>query len=225
MPVVVIAVDLTPLVRRLTSALDDRSRTLIGVTGAPGTGKTSLVLALQRAVLDAGVPPGRVAHVPMDGFHLDDAELDRLGRRRRKGAPDTFDAWGYVNLLSRIRRHDAAETVYAPTFDHAQQVSRAGSVAIAPEVSLVLSEGNYLLHDVAPWDRVVDLMDEVWFCALDDAVRTDRLVARRVELGQSVEEARAWATGSDELNAQLVQAQAGRAELIVVDGQIRTGPG
>lgn len=215
------AEDLAPLVRRLTPSLNQRERTLVGVTGAPGTGKTSLVLALRDALLDAGVPAARIAHVPMDGFHLDDAELQRLGRRSVKGAPDTFDAWGYVNLLRRLRHHDPAETVYAPSFDHAQQVSRAGSVAVAPDVALVLSEGNYLLHDASPWDQVAGLLDEVWFCALDDAVRVARLVARRVGLGQSAEQARAWATGSDEHNAQLVAPQAHRADLIVVDGRIR----
>ncbi len=221
MPVVSSTANLAPLIRQLQACLDHRARTLIGVTGPPGTGKSSLVLALRAALLEAGVPASAVAHVPMDGFHLDDTELERLGRRASKGAPDTFDAWGYVNLLLRLRRHDPAEVVYAPDFDHAQQVSRAGSVAVHPDVALVLTEGNYLLFDASPWDQVAGLLDRVWFCALDDTVRVARLVARRVGLGQSEAEARAWATGSDERNARLVTPSAGRADLVVVDGQIQ----
>src|SRR5579884_2593077 len=60
-------------------------RVLLGITGPPGAGKSTLADAVVAAVGDAA------ALVPLDGFHLPQAELVRLGRRDRMGAPDTFD--------------------------------------------------------------------------------------------------------------------------------------
>lgn len=79
------------------------------MTGAPGAGKSTLTAAVVSALAHAAVL------VPMDGFHLANAELERLGRRERKGAPDTFDGAGYVALLACLRRAEA-ESVYAPAF-------------------------------------------------------------------------------------------------------------
>ncbi|MFD0175002.1 nucleoside/nucleotide kinase family protein, partial [Streptomyces rochei] len=76
-------------------------RAILGIAGSPGAGKSTLAECLVRELNGTGEP--WVAHVPMDGFHLADVELDRLGRRERKGAPDTFDAAGYAALLGRLR--------------------------------------------------------------------------------------------------------------------------
>ena len=122
---------------------------MVGVTGAPGAGKTTLVERLL-AVIAASPPPGIpdlpwVAHVPMDGFHLADVELDRLGLRDRKGAPDTFDAAGYAALLRRLR--EAPTGVFAPGFERTLEQPIAAAIAVEPSARLVLTEGNYLLLD------------------------------------------------------------------------------
>src|SRR5947207_15332686 len=91
-------------------ALAAGGRRLLGLAGAPGSGKSTLAAALAAALAE------RAIVVPMDGFHLANAELARLGRAGRKGAPDTFDAAGYVALLRRLRSQPAHEPVYAPAF-------------------------------------------------------------------------------------------------------------
>ena len=198
--------DLPELVRRAT-ALAGRGRALLGVAGPPGAGKSTLAAALVAAL------PDRAVLVPMDGFHLHDDELDRLGRRDRKGAPDTFDAAGYVHLLRRLRER-GDDVVYAPRFLREQEQAVAGAVPVPREVPLVVTEGNYLLADGA-FAPVRDLLHETWFVAVADAVRRRRLVARHVAHGRTPEQAERWVAHTDEPNARLVQATRARADLVV----------
>ncbi|PAZ10075.1 nucleoside/nucleotide kinase family protein [Streptomyces sp. SA15] len=187
-------------------------RALLGIAGSPGAGKTTLAEHLVRALNVAGDP--WVAHVPMDGFHLADVELDRLGRRDRKGAPDTFDAAGYAALLRRLREEDD-EVVYAPGFERVLEQPIAGAIPVPPTARLVVTEGNYLLLDTGAWARVRPQLDEVWFCEQDERERVRRLVARHEEFGKTHEEAVAWVLGSDQRNAELIAATRGRADLVV----------
>ena len=203
--------DLTPtlaeLVGRVERLAEGGQRVLLGIAGAPGAGKSTVAAALVRALGD------RAVLVPMDGFHLDDAVLDRLGRRDRKGAPDTFDAAGYVALLRRIReRRD--DVVYAPVFDRTQERSIAGVVAVPQEVPVVVTEGNYLLGDGA-FSPVRDLLTSAWFLDVDPALRRTRLVARHVAHGRTAQEAEQWVATSDDPNAELVEATRSRADLVV----------
>lgn len=198
--------------RRLSVA----RRALLGITGAPGSGKSTLAARLVAAFGDAAVG------VPMDGFHLADAQLDRLGRRDRKGAPDTFDVAGYVHLLHRLRQAPG-ETVYAPEFDRHLEAAVAGAIAVGPKVRLVVTEGNYLLLDGGGWAGVRPLLDEVWFLSPDDADRVDRLVQRHIAHGRTPEQARAWALGTDGDNAALVEGTRGRADVVVL-GDLEPSP-
>ncbi|MDQ1050663.1 nucleoside/nucleotide kinase family protein [Streptomyces sp. V4I2] len=189
-------------------------RALLGIAGSPGAGKTTLAERLVRALNADGDP--WVAHVPMDGFHLADAELDRLGRRDRKGAPDTFDAAGYAALLRRLRSPESdGEVVYAPGFERVLEQPIAGAIPVPPAARLVVTEGNYLLLDTGVWARVRAELDEVWFCDLDEDERVRRLVARHEEFGKGHDEAVAWVLGSDQRNAELVAATRERADLVV----------
>jgi pantothenate kinase len=188
-------------------------RAILGIAGRPGAGKTTLAEHLARALNPAGEP--WVAHVPMDGFHLADVELDRLGRRERKGAPDTFDAAGYAALLRRLREERDDEVVYAPGFERVLEQPIAGAIPVPPTARLVVTEGNYLLLDTGAWARVRPQLDEVWFCELDEDERLRRLVARHEEFGKSHEQAVAWVRRSDERNAELVAATRDLADLVV----------
>ena len=183
-------------------------RRILGLTGAPGAGKSWLA-----AQLAAALGPDAVV-APMDGFHLANAELARLGRRDRKGAADTFDAAGYVALLQRLRDPDE-ELVYAPAFDREIEEAIAGAIGIPRAVPLVITEGNYLLVEAGPWAGVRARLDEVWFLEPDEATRIERLIRRHVEFGKTPEAARAWALGSDERNAAVVRASRSRADVIV----------
>ena len=156
----------------------------------------------------------RAAGVPLDGFHLADRELDRQGLRDRKGAPETFDAWGYAALLARLRGRPP-RTVYAPGFERVLEQPLAAAVAVEPEAEVVVTEGNYLLVDRPEWRRRGQQMDEVWFVHVDRALRLDRLVARHEAFGKRPDEARRWVQEVDEPNARLVASTAHRADVVV----------
>jgi pantothenate kinase len=185
-------------------------RRLLGLTGMPGAGKSTVAA---RLVEDLG---GLAVLVPMDGFHLANEELVRLGRRDRKGAPDTFDAAGFVALLSRLREAETGVTVYAPRFTRTLEEPIAGAIPVPAEVPLVVTEGNYLLVAEGSWAGVGPLLDEAWFVEAEESLRLARLVARHAAFGKSPDEARRWATGSDQLNAAVVGGTRGRADLVVL---------
>ena len=197
------------LVDRARALAAGGRRAVLGITGAPGAGKTTLAEAIVGAL-----PADQVAHVPMDGFHLADLELRRLGRIDRKGAPDTFDALGYAALLRRLHA-DTDDMIYAPGFERTIEQPIAGAIPVPRAARLIVSEGNYLLADQPPWTAVRPLLDEVWYVDLDRPERQRRLVERHIRFGKDPHDAVAWATGSDELNAAYVAATQARADLIV----------
>ena len=150
----------------------------------------------------------------MDGFHLAQAELVRLGRADRKGALDTFDGAGYVALLRRLRAADE-DVVYAPEFRREIEEPVNAAVAVPRDVPLVITEGNYLLVDEGPWAAVRGLLDEAWYVVQDEETRLRLLIARHVAFGKAPDFARDWVLRSDERNAQLVATTRPRADALV----------
>ena len=196
---------------RLHALMAGGQRKLLGLVGAPGAGKSTLALALLQAV-----GAGRAQVVPMDGFHLANVELQRLGRAGRKGAPDTFDSAGYVALLQRLREQGPNDPiVYAPEFRREIEEPIAGAIAVLPETQLVITEGNYLLHDDGPWAGAAAMLDEVWYVDIDDAVREERLQKRHQQFGRSAEAAREWVARTDAPNARLIAATRVRAHHVL----------
>lgn len=182
-------------------------RCVLGIVGGPAAGKSTACAALQAALGEAA------AGVPMDGFHLSQRVLDDLGRAQRKGAPDTFDALGYRDLLQRLRRaHEYGETVYAPDFNRALEEPIAAGIAVAPEASLVITEGNYLLLEDAPWPQIRAELDTVWSIDIDDAQREAWLLARHMRHGRSEDAAREWIAQTDAPNAVRIAARAHQAD-------------
>jgi pantothenate kinase len=192
------------LIERARGLITAGGRRMLGITGAPAAGKSTLAATLARALAPDAVL------VPMDGFHLAASELHRLGRHERKGAPDTFDASGYVALLHRLRAN-AEDVVYAPEFRREIEEPIAGAIAVPHGVPLVITEGNYLLH----WPQARALLDEVWFVDADEQARLARLVARHMAFGRTRAEAEGRAYGSDQRNAELIAASRDGADLIV----------
>ena len=198
----------TTLVERARRLVASGRRRILGIVGPPGGGKSTVARLVVAQLGDAA------ALVPMDGFHLAQAELVRLGRRDRMGAPDTFDADGYVALLRRLR--DATDSVvYAPEFRREIEEPIAGAIAIPRSVPLVVTEGNYLLLEHGGWDGVRALLDESWYVEVDEETRIERLVKRHVAFGKAPGEAREWTMGSDQRNAEVVARTAHRADLVV----------
>lgn len=195
---------------RLDALIEPGRRRLLGLVAPPGAGKSTLAEAL------AAARPNEVQVLPMDGFHLAQAELERLGRADRKGAPDTFDAAGFAALLQRLRAQRAGDpVVYAPEFRRAIEEPVAGAIAVDAAMPLLLVEGNYLLHEADGWAPVAGLLDACWYLEVPDAVRLPRLIARHVAHGRSPEAALAWVMRSDEANARLVQAGRPRADWVL----------
>ena len=183
-------------------------RALLGLVGPPGSGKSTLAAALQAEF-------ATVAQVvPMDGFHLANVELERLGRRARKGAPDTFDSAGYVALLRRLLAQGDDEVVYAPEFRREIEEPIANAIPVFARTQLVITEGNYLLLEDGPWAEVKGLLDEIWYVDVDDALRVDRLTQRHVQFGRDADEAAAWVADTDEPNARLIEASRARASFV-----------
>ncbi len=200
--------DIDALVQR-ARGLMATGRAMLGICGAPGAGKSTLAAQLASQIGDAAVV------VPMDGFHLHDDELDRLGLTDRKGAPETFDVAGYAALLVRVG-FDSGLTVYAPEFDRSRELSVAGAIAVRPEHRLVITEGNYLLYGTPGWSQLRPLLDEVWFVESDESKRVERLLARHVAYGKPPDLAHRWTLSSDQANADLVNATKVEADLVVL---------
>lgn len=196
---------LSDLIARAARLAVGTQRRILGIVGPPGAGKSTLAARLAAGL--AAVTS--TALVGMDGFHLADAELRRIGRRDRKGAPDTFDRAGYRSLLARLRTETG--TVYAPVFDRGIEDSIAAALGIAPDVRLVITEGNYLLH----WPEIWPLLDQAWYLDPPEPDRVSALLERHIAFGKEPEEARAWVSGSDARNAELIAAGRHRADLVL----------
>jgi len=194
---------------RVEALLAQGRRVILGIAAGPGAGKSTLAQALQQHF------SAHSQYLPMDGFHLANRELERLGLRHCKGAPQTFDSAGYVNLLQRIRAQQAGDTVYAPDFDRALEESIAGSIPIHADKPLVITEGNYLLMDEGPWASVRALLDEAWYLDLDPGVRHTRLLERHMRYGRSEQAARDWIASTDEPNAVRIDATQHRADWVL----------
>ncbi len=208
---------LDDLVDLAVGLVGSRRRAVLGITGAPGAGKSTLVEALLAAVAQR-CGEEWVAHLPMDGFHLADVQLQRLGALGRKGAEHTVDGAGYVHTIARVVDHPE-EWIYVPGFERTLEQPLAAALVVPPAARLVVTEGNYLLLPTPPWSTARSRLDEVWFVTTErEELRVERLVARHVEFGKSPAAAEEWVRTSDEANAEVVAATAALADRVVVNG-------
>ncbi|MDH6120800.1 pantothenate kinase [Kitasatospora sp. GAS204A] len=183
-------------------------RMLLGVTGAPAAGKSTLARHLVTEV-NRAQGPGTAAYVPMDGFHLSNAQLDRLGLRHRKGAPPTFDVRGYLALLERLAT-DRFHDIYVPDFDRTLDEPVAARHLVTPGTRLVVTEGNYLAADAPDWSQARSLLGELWFLDAEDEVRADRLISRHEDGGQDRRAAEARVAANDQPNGEYVKLSRAR---------------
>ncbi|MCU1404237.1 MAG: Panthothenate kinase related protein [Glaciihabitans sp.] len=184
-------------------------RRILGITGAPGAGKSTVSTAIAEALGDAAVIVG------MDGFHLANQELSRLGRADRKGASDTFDSHGYAALLERLRNTRETDTIYAPWFNRGIEESIGSAIPVSPTTPLVITEGNYLLMEDRGWGRAGAAIDEIWYIDIPGDVRLERLIRRHELHGRSHDAAEKWVAAVDQKNAVLIDATQNRADRII----------
>lgn len=196
------------LVERARTLARTGERRILGITGSPGAGKSTLCAALEEQL------GSEATLVGMDGFHLANTELRRLGRADRKGAPDTFDTGGYLALLDRLRRPNDG-VVYAPLFDRSLEESIGSAIPIFPDTPLVITEGNYLLYQRDGWADVRARLDEAWYLEIPHETRMERLLRRRQSYGHDADAATAWIESVDVVNAGYVETSRSYADLIV----------
>jgi pantothenate kinase len=186
-----------------------KPRTMIGIVGKPGAGKSTIVTEIQKQFSTE-----EVAIIPMDGYHLSNEKLIKLGRLERKGAPDTFDVEGFISLITRVRNEIGKEHTF-PIFHREIEASKADEGIVLRNTKVIVIEGNYLFSEEHNWSEVFPLLDQSWFIEIDDEIRMQRLITRHIKYGKTPQEAEEWSRGSDELNARFIEKTAARAGNII----------
>ncbi|MCF2525936.1 nucleoside/nucleotide kinase family protein [Yinghuangia soli] len=194
---------LDALAAEAAALVDGTRRKVLGLAGPPAAGKSTLARHLVAAV-DARLGAGTAAYVPLDGFHLSDPQLVRIGRLDRKGAPDTFDAWGYAALLGRLVA-EPDHDVYVPDYDRVLHAPVAARHVVPPAARLIVTEGNYLAADAPEWRAARNRIDLLWYVETPDAERETRLVDRQRAGGKGESAARDWVERSDRPNGEWVK--------------------
>lgn len=198
------------LADRIHALRANQTRTMVAIAGAPGSGKSTLAEELSRR-LTAQKTDNAV--VPMDGFHLDNAVIEARGQLQRKGAPETFDAPGFVRMIKAL---SAGETVYAPVFDRSRDIAIAGAVPIPIECPVIIVEGNYLLLDEDPWRDLQQYWDVTAFLDVPMPELRARLIQRWLTLNHSRTVATRRAESNDIPNAERVRDRLLTAEFTLV---------
>jgi pantothenate kinase len=184
-------------------------RSVIGIVGKPGAGKSTVVSEIEKRF-----DSSQVSVIPMDGYHLSNEELIALGRRDRKGAPDTFDTQSFISLITKVKNNPELEHRF-PIFHREIEASIENEGSVPSNAKIIVVEGNYLFSEELNWQGVFPLLDHTWFIEIDDEVRIERLIARHIRFGKTLEAAENWSRGSDEANARFIAKTASKAKNLI----------
>jgi pantothenate kinase len=200
---------------------NSREKFLLGICGAPGSGKSTLAswIVTEWNRLHSG----QAVLLPMDGYHLSNEVLEERGLLPLKGIPETFDSHSFVQKLFEIRKAPLS-CHRCPRFDRSMEASIQDAIEISPAHKLVVIEGNYLLLDTAPWDKIAGLLDEIWFIDAEEALIYPRLLARHMKGGKNKEAAAEKVNSTDLPNARLVEKDRCRASRIFQASELNLRP-
>lgn len=208
---------------------DENERLLVGIVGAPASGKSTLSEQLALSLnADQSITSNAIV-VPMDGFHLDNTLLDERGQRSVKGSPQTFDVAGFSHLLQRLAKPvesvEPAQTqtsessdddaIYLPVFDRSMDLSRCAARVINPSDRLILVEGNYLLLNRPGWCDLHRLFKLSVFLDVPFEILQDRLVQRWLDHGLDEASASDRANSNDIPNAHVVVSESTQAHFVL----------
>ena len=195
------------LFEQIQSLLESQGpRSIIGIVGKPGAGKSTVVLEIEKKFT-----PNEVSIIPMDGYHLSNEALIELGRRDRKGAPDTFDTAAFISLITKVKNSPQLDHRF-PIFHREIEASVEDEGLVPTSAKIIVIEGNYLFSDEHNWSGVFPLLDHTWYIEIDDEIRMQRLIARHIKYGKTPAAAEAWSRGSDEANARFIEKTSHKAE-------------
>ena len=184
-------------------------RLLIAIAGPPAAGKSTLAAAI---VASLNRDAQRACLVPMDGFHLDNRILMERGLLARKGAPETFDAAGFVQM---VRRLITADEVIVPVFDRENDIAVAGAQCVDIDTKIAVVEGNYLLLNEPPWAELAPLWNLSIYLDVPKAEIEKRSIQRWLDYGMAPKDAEARARSNDMRNADRVSDKGILADVVL----------
>jgi pantothenate kinase len=202
--------DLKALAKTIRARAGDAKRFMVAIAGAPASGKSTTSAKLRDELIAMGET---AVVVPMDGFHLDDIILNARGHRPRKGAPFTFDVGGFETLLKRIRAGEPE--IFIPVFDRSMELAPNAADIVDASTRFILIEGNYLLLDETPWNRLRRLFDYSIYLNVPLEVLEQRLVQRWLDHGFDMTYATNWIASNDLPNIREVIAKSSGADLTI----------
>lgn len=201
--------EINDLSDQIHSLLTKQDRVLVAISGAPASGKSTLAEALAKRLCQQKVD---AVVVPMDGFHLDNNILDSRDLEQRKGAPETFDADGFVSLIKRLKRN---VEVFAPAFDRSRDVSIAGAIEVPADCQVVIVEGNYVMFNEPKWRPLAKLWDLTVKLDVPFEMLRARLIHRWLALNHTRAVATRRAESNDIPNAERMMQNALPCDVII----------
>ncbi len=188
------------------------SRVAVGIAGGPGVGKSTIsaeVVARLNAESD-----GAAALVPMDGFHMRQEKLERLGTAFEKGAPHTFEGAAFAAFLAQLK--GATAPMNGPGYSRKIEDVVEDAFVVPAEARILIVEGNYLLLPDPPWNAVKPLLDLSVFLAIPRGTAFARLLARHNAEGLfDPDYSRRHVEDVDMVNFDIVSGSRERADVVI----------